>query len=77
MRLDDDRFHRDLIEWSETKLLFESLQRLRDRAYSASRVTMSLRSRPIHSTRDPNAIVERIRIGGPDLAAKFFRLRRE
>lgn len=72
----DERFHRQLLELACNRLLLQSVLRHWDRAHRARLVTLHLRPRPVHSTREHKAIVERIRAGDVQGAGALFRAHR-
>ena len=73
----DERYHRLLIALAGNRLLAETVQGLWDRAHRARMVTLRLRPRPVHSTREHNAIVDAIRDGNAKEAARLYRGHRE
>jgi DNA-binding GntR family transcriptional regulator len=73
----DERFHRQLIELSGNRLLVETVLNFWDRAHRVRRLTLRLRPKPVHSTREHSALVERIRAGDAAGANELNRLHRE
>jgi acetyl-CoA C-acetyltransferase len=59
----DERFHRHLVELSGNRLLAEIVGSYWDRAHRARMFTLRLRPKPVNSTREHMALVERIRAG--------------
>jgi DNA-binding GntR family transcriptional regulator len=59
----DERFHRHLVDLSGNRLLSETVGRYWDRAHRARMFTLRLRPKPVNSTREHMALVERIRAG--------------
>lgn len=72
----DERFHRHLIELCGNRLLVQAVLRYWDRAHRARMVTLRLRPRPLHSTREHKAILARIRAGDAKGAGALFRAHR-
>jgi len=72
----DERFHRQLLELSGNRLLVQAVLRYWDRSHRARMVTLHLRPRPAHSTREHKAIVARIRAGDGPGAGALFRAHR-
>ncbi|MGE0799547.1 MAG: GntR family transcriptional regulator [Lautropia sp.] len=73
----DEQFHRRLLELAGNGILIQTVQQLWDRAHRARMVTLRLRPKPVHSTREHNAIVEAIRAGDPDQTARLYRAHRQ
>lgn len=73
----DERFHRDLIELCGNRLLIESVQNCWDRAHRARMVTLRMRPKPVHSTREHLQLVEHIRSGDARGAFACHRAHRE
>jgi DNA-binding GntR family transcriptional regulator len=73
----DEHFHRQLLELAGNTVLIHTVQQLWDRAHRARMVTLRLRPRPVHSTREHNAIVESIRAGDPDATVRLYRAHRQ
>lgn len=73
----DEHFHRQLLEMAGNSVLTHMVQSLWDRAHRARMVTLRLRSPPVHSTREHNAIVEAIRTGDPEVTVRLYRAHRE
>ena len=72
----DEHFHRKLLELAGNTVLIQTVQQLWDRAHRARMVTLRLRPRPVHSTKEHNAIVEAIRAGDPEATVRLFRSHR-
>ncbi len=73
----DERYHRQLIAMAGNRLMSDMLQGLWDRAHRARMVTLRLRPKPTHSTKEHNAIVEAIRAGDAKEAGRLYRAHRE
>jgi DNA-binding GntR family transcriptional regulator len=73
----DEHFHRQLLEMAGNTILMQTVQQLWDRAHRARMVTLRLRPRPVHSTREHNAIVEAIRGGDPEATVRLYRTHRQ
>jgi DNA-binding GntR family transcriptional regulator len=73
----DERYHRQLIAMAGNRLMSDVLQGLWDRAHRARMVTLRLRPKPVHSTKEHNAIVEAIRAGDAKEAGRLYRAHRE
>jgi len=73
----DERFHRQLIELAGNRLLAEAVLHFWDRAQRVRRLTLRLRPKPVNSTKEHMALVERIRAGDPRGAHEVNRAHRE
>jgi DNA-binding GntR family transcriptional regulator len=73
----DEHFHRQLLELAGNAVLIQTVQQLWDRAHRARMVTLRLRPRPVHSTREHNAIVEAIKAGDPEATVRLYRAHRQ
>ena len=73
----DERFHRHLIELCGNRLLIDAVQNCWDRAHRARMVTLRMRPKPVHSTREHMEVVERIRSGDARGAFECHRAHRE
>ena len=73
----DEHFHRQLLELAGNSVLIQTVQLLWDRAHRARMVTLRLRPRPVHSTKEHNAIVEAIRAGDPEATVRLYRSHRQ
>lgn len=73
----DEHFHRQLLELAGNSVLTHTVRQLWDRAHRARMVTLRLRPRPVHSTREHNAIVEAIKAGDPDVVVRLYRAHRQ
>ena len=73
----DERFHLQLLELAGNAVLILTVQHLWDRAHRARMVTLRLRPKPVHSTREHNAIVEAIRAGNPAATVRLYRAHRQ
>lgn len=58
-------------------MLIQTVQHLWDRAHRARMVTLRLRPRPAHSTKEHNAIVEAIRVGDSEATVRLYRSHRQ
>ena len=59
----DERFHQGLVELAGNRTLMDAVQRLADRAHRARMFTLRLRPKPVRSTREHLAMLDRIRAG--------------
>ncbi len=73
----DERFHRHLITLSGNRLLIDAVQNCWDRAHRARMVTLRMRPKPRHSTREHMDVVEKIRDGDARGAFNAHRAHRE
>jgi DNA-binding GntR family transcriptional regulator len=73
----DERFHQHLIALSGNRLLIDAVQNCWDRAHRARMVTLRMRPKPIHSTREHMEVVEKIRAGDARAAFDAHRAHRE
>lgn len=73
----DERFHHGLVELAGNRTLIDAVQRLGDRAHRARMFTLRLRPKPINSTREHTALLERIRAGDAKGAVQVNREHRE
>ena len=73
----DERFHRTLIELSGNRLLMQAVLNFWDRSHRARMFTLRLRPKPVHSTKEHRALVERIRDGDAQGAYAVTRDHRE
>jgi len=73
----DESFHRYLVELSGNRLFIEAAQNCSDRAHRARSVTLRLRPKPTHSTREHMDVVEKIRAGDARAAFETHRAHRE
>lgn len=73
----DERFHQHLIALSGNRLLIEAVQNCWDRAHRARMVTLRMRPKPTHSTREHMDVVEKIRSGDARGAFDAHRAHRE
>jgi len=73
----DERFHRQLIELCGNRLLIDAVQNCWDRAHRARMVTLRMRPKPTHSTREHMEVVDRIRSGDARGAFESHRAHRE
>lgn len=73
----DERYHRLLIALAGNRLMMDTVQALWDRAHRARMVTLRLRPIPENSTKEHIAIVDAIRAGDAEAAARLYRAHRE
>ena len=73
----DERFHRHLVTLSGNRLLIDAVQNCWDRAHRARMVTLRMRPKPAHSTREHMEVVEKIRDGDARGAFDAHRAHRE
>ncbi len=73
----DESFHRHLVALSGNRLIIEAVQNCWDRAHRARMVTLRMRPKPTHSTREHMAVVENIRAGDARAACDNHRAHRE
>ena len=73
----DESFHRHLVALSGNRLLVDAVQNCWDRAHRARMVTLRMRRKPTHSTREHMEVVERIRAGDARAAFEAHRAHRE
>jgi DNA-binding GntR family transcriptional regulator len=73
----DESFHRHLVALSGNRLLIDAVQNCWDRAHRARMVTLRMRPKPTHSTREHIEVVERIRAGDARGAFEAHRAHRE
>jgi DNA-binding GntR family transcriptional regulator len=73
----DESFHRHLVALSGNRLLIDAVQNCWDRAHRARMVTLRMRPKPTHSTREHMEVVENIRAGNARAAFEAHRAHRE
>ncbi|MEO8835581.1 MAG: GntR family transcriptional regulator [Caldimonas sp.] len=73
----DERFHQHLALLSGNRLLIEAVKNCWDRAHRARMFTLRLRPKPVNSTREHTALLERIRAGDARGAVQVNREHRE
>ena len=73
----DEHFHQHLITLSGNRLLIDAVQNCWDRAHRARMVTLHMRPKPTHSTREHMEVVEKIRAGDARGAFDAHRAHRE
>jgi DNA-binding GntR family transcriptional regulator len=73
----DESFHRHLVALSGNRLLVEAVQNCWDRAHRARMVTLRMRPKPAHSTREHMEVLEKIRAGDARAAFDAHRAHRE
>ena len=73
----DERFHHGLVELAGNRTLQDAVSRLGDRVHRARMFALRLRPKPINSTREHMAMLERIRAGDAAGAVEVNRAHRE
>lgn len=73
----DERFHRHLLELAGNRTLIDAVARVGDRVHRARMFTLRLRPKPVNSTREHMAMLERIRAGDARGAVEVNRAHRE
>lgn len=73
----DERFHAQLVALAGNRLLQATVMNHWDRAHRARMFSLRLRPKPVNSTREHRALVERIRSGDAEGAARENRAHRE
>jgi DNA-binding GntR family transcriptional regulator len=73
----DEQFHLQLVMLAGNKHLLATTLNLWDRAHRARMFTLRLRPKPVHSTREHRALVERLRAGDVEGAARENRAHRD
>jgi DNA-binding GntR family transcriptional regulator len=73
----DESFHKQLVELAGNRQLQATVMNYWDRAHRARMVTLRLRPKPVNSTREHRALVDRIAAGDADGAAQAFRAHRQ
>jgi DNA-binding GntR family transcriptional regulator len=73
----DESFHRHLVALSGNRLLIDAVQNCWDRAHRARMVTLRMRPKPTHSTREHMDVLEKIRAGDARAAFDAHRAHRE
>ena len=73
----DESFHKQLVELAGNRQLQATVMNYWDRAHRARMVTLRLRPKPVNSTREHRALVDRIAAGDADGAAQVFRAHRQ
>lgn len=73
----DESFHRHLVALSGNRLIIDAVRNCADRAHRARIVTLRMRPKPIHSTREHIDVVEKIRAGDGRAAFDAQRAHRE
>jgi len=72
----DERFHQTLVELTGNRLLREVVTNFWDRAHRARMVTLRLRPKPVNSTKEHSALVDRLRAGDARGAVEANRMHR-
>jgi len=72
----DERFHRKLVELAGNRMLRETVENFWDRAHRARMVTLRMRPKPVNSTKEHTALVERLRAGDAKGAVEVNRAHR-
>lgn len=73
----DELFHAQLLELAGNRQLQATVMNHWDRAHRARMFTLRLRPKPVNSTREHRQLVERLRAGDPEGAARVNRAHRE
>ncbi len=73
----DERFHHHLVELSGNRQLQGTVLNYRDRAHRARMFTLRLRPKPVNSTQEHMQMLERLRAGDVEGAARVTRAHRE
>jgi DNA-binding GntR family transcriptional regulator len=73
----DERFHQGLIELAGNRTLMDAVARVGDRVHRARMFTLRLRPKPVNSTREHMAMLDRIRAGDDKGAVDVNRAHRE
>lgn len=73
----DERFHESLIRLAGNRRLHETVLNYRDRAHRARMFTLKLRPKPLSSTQEHLALVDRLRAGDVEGAVRVNRAHRE
>ncbi len=73
----DERFHQGLVELSGNRTLIDAVARLGDRVHRARMFTLRLRPKPVTSTEEHLALLERIRAGDARGTVEVNRAHRE
>jgi DNA-binding GntR family transcriptional regulator len=73
----DERFHAELVALAGNRLLQATVMNHWDRAHRARVFSLRLRPKPVNSTREHRALVEHIRAGDAEGAARENRAHRE
>lgn len=72
----DEHFHAQLIDLAGNRQLQQTVLNYWDRAHRARMFSLRLRPKPVNSTKEHMALVERLRAGDPEGAAKVNRAHR-
>ncbi len=73
----DERFHQGLVELAGNRTLIDAVARLGDRVHRARMFSLRLRPKPVNSTHEHMAMLERIRAGDGGGAVEVNRAHRE
>jgi len=73
----DERFHAQLIELAGNRQLQQTVLNYWDRAHRARMFSLKLRPKPVNSTKEHRQLVERLRAGDAEGAARVNRAHRE
>jgi DNA-binding GntR family transcriptional regulator len=73
----DERFHQGLVELAGNRTLADAIGRLADRSHRARMFTLRLRPKPVNSTHEHMAMLERIRAGDAAGAVDVNRAHRQ
>lgn len=72
----DERFHHTLVDLAGNRMLRETVENFWDRAHRARMVTLRMRPKPVNSTKEHKALVDRLRAGDPKGAVELNRAHR-
>ncbi len=72
----DERFHHTLVALAGNRMLAQTIENFWDRAHRARMVTLRLRPKPVNSTREHMALVDRLRAGDAAGAVEVNRAHR-
>jgi DNA-binding GntR family transcriptional regulator len=73
----DERFHQHLVDLAGNRQLQATVLNYWDRAHRARMFSLRLRPKPVNSTKEHMQMVERLRAGDPEGAARVTRAHRE
>jgi DNA-binding GntR family transcriptional regulator len=73
----DERFHQHLVDLAGNRQLQATVQNYGDRAHRARMFSLRLRPKPVNSTKEHMQMVERLRAGDAEGAARVTRAHRE
>jgi DNA-binding GntR family transcriptional regulator len=73
----DERFHQGLVELAGNRTLMDAVARVGDRVHRARMFTLRLRPKPVNSTHEHMAMLDRIRAGDEKGVVEVYRAHRE